>query len=35
MQVTEAHDSINTPGDNKNPSMQIRFRKYELEKKIS
>ena len=29
------HDSMNTPGENKNPRMQIRFRKYQLDKKIS
>ena len=32
-QVTWGPDSINTPSENKNPVMQIRFRKYELEKK--
>ena len=26
---------IGTPGENKNPSMQIRSRKYKLDKKIS
>ena len=29
------HDSMNTPGENKNLRMQIRLRKYKLDKKIS
>ena len=33
--LQEPHDSMNTPCENKNPHMQIRFRKYNLDKKIS